>query len=102
MRSTTLHKPRLTTEEYLAIEETALEKSEYYQGEVFAMAGATYSHNIIAGNAVRHIGNQVAERRCTVCPSDMRIHTPRTGLYTYADVVVICGEPQFAARKQMP
>jgi Uma2 family endonuclease len=97
----TLPKPRLTPEQYLEIEDAAEYKSEYFQGEMFAMSGATYEHNLIASNVNRHIGNQVAGRPCAVCPSDMRVHTPRTGLYTYPDAVVICGEPQFLGPKRM-
>jgi Uma2 family endonuclease len=97
----TLPKPRLTVEEYLAIEEAAEIKSEFYQGEMFAMAGATYAHSRIASNACRHLGNLLAEQPCGVCDSDMRIHIPQTGLFTYADVVVVCGEPKFLDRKQM-
>jgi Uma2 family endonuclease len=96
----TLPKPRLTVEEYLAIEEAAEIKSEFYQGEMFAMAGATYAHSRIASNTGRHLGNLLAERPCGVCDSDMRIHIPQTGLFTYADVIVVCGEPMFLDRKQ--
>ena len=96
----TLPKPRLTPEEYLAIEDAAEYKSEYFQGEMFAMAGATYEHNLIAGRVARHIGNQVDGRPCTVCQSDKRVHTPRTGFYTYPDVVVVCGEPAFLDPKK--
>ena len=91
----TLPKTRFTPQEYLEMEEKTEYKSEYYQGEIFAMAGATYEHNVVAGNALRQIGNQLGSRPCSVCPSDLRIHTPLTGLYTYPDVVVICGEPKF-------
>jgi Uma2 family endonuclease len=97
----TLPKPRLTPEEYLEIEDAAEYKSEYYQGEMFAMAGATYNHNLIALNAAAELRQQLKRRPCTVCSSDMRIHTPRTGLYTYADAVVICGEPAFLGQNQM-
>ena len=97
----TLPKPRLTPEEYLEIEDAAEFKSEFYHGEMFAMAGATYNHNLIAGNVLRHLGNQLLGRPCSTCGSDMRIHVPRTGLYTYADALVICGEPRFLDRKQM-
>jgi Uma2 family endonuclease len=97
----TLPKPRLTPEEYLEREDAAECKSEFYQGEMFAVAGATYNHNLIGGNVVRHLGNQLLGRPCSTCGSDMRIHVPRTGLYTYADALVICGEPRFLDWKQM-
>src|SRR5437667_6974572 len=97
----TLPKPRLTPEEYLAIEEAALDRSEYYQGQMFTMEAATWEHGGIASNASYHIGNQVDRRQCAVLGSNMRIHVPQTGLFTYADVVVICGERKFLDRERM-
>jgi Uma2 family endonuclease len=96
----TLPKPRLTPEEYLAIEDAADGKSEYYKGELFAMAGATYEHDLIAGNIGYRIRDQIRGHGCTVSTSDMRIHTPRTGLYTYPDAAVSWGEPRFLDQKR--
>ena len=91
----TVPKPRYTPEEYLARERSALTKSEYYRGEIFAMAGATREHNLIVGNLIRTLGNQLLDRPCEVYPSDMRVKVIGSGLYTYPDVSVICGEPRF-------
>jgi Uma2 family endonuclease len=88
-------KPSLTPEEYLAIDRQAEIRSEYLDGEMFAMAGGSYAHNVIVGNLVGEIRQQLKGRPCTVCPSDQRVHIPETGLYTYTDVVVVCGEPRF-------
>jgi Uma2 family endonuclease len=96
----TLPKPHFTPEQYLEIDEAAEFKREYYRGEMFAMSGATYAHNVITANTVHQIMNQLAKRPCSVCPSDMRVHTPRTGLYTYPDAVVICGEPKFLDQRE--
>ena len=85
----------LTPEEYLEIERRAEYKSEYYQGEMFAMAGAKWNHNLIAGHLVIQLGLQLRSRPCSVTPSDMRVLVNATGLYTYPDVIVVCGEPQF-------
>ena len=67
----TLSKPYLTPEQYLAIERQAEFKSEYYQGEMFAMSGARRAHNLIAVNAVRELGQQLAgglaKRIPTIC-----------------------------------
>lgn len=90
----TIPKPYYTESEYLARERRAEYKSEYYRGEMFAMAGATREHNLIMGNLVRWLGNQLAQRPCEVYPSDMRVRLP-SGLYTYPDVTVVCGEPKF-------
>jgi Uma2 family endonuclease len=88
-------KPSLSPEEYLATDRQAEIRSEYLDGEMFAMAGGSYAHNVIVGNLVGEIRQQLKGRQCTVCPSDQRVHIPETGLYTYPDVVVVCGEPRF-------
>lgn len=89
-------KPHLTPEEYLEIERKAEYKSEYYDGEVFAMSGARRAHNLIAMNIGSGLHDQLRHRSCEVYPSDMRVRISATGLYTYPDVVVVCCKPQFA------
>ncbi len=84
-----------TPEEYLALERRADSKSEYLRGQVIAMAGATRSHNLIAGNFYREVSRQLRGRPCESYISDMRVKVGRTGLYTYPDVVAVCGEIQF-------
>lgn len=89
-------KLRLTPEEYLTLEREAEYKSEYFAGEVFATAGASARHVLIVTNVVRELGTQLRRRPCTVYASDLRVRVSATGLYTYPDVVVVCGEPQWA------
>lgn len=84
-----------TPEEYLALERQAAYKSEYYAGEIFAMSGASREHNLIVANVTTILNTQLAAANCEVYASDMRVRTPDTRLYTYPDVVVVCGEPQF-------
>lgn len=86
---------RITAEEYLVLERQASYKSEYFQGEIFAMAGASRRHNLISLNIGAELRAQLKQRPCEVYTSDMRVKIPRTGLYTYPDVVVVCGEPAF-------
>jgi Uma2 family endonuclease len=88
-------KPRLSVEEYLALERRAETKSEYLNGETFAMAGASREHNLATTNVISSLHSQLRGRSCEVYTSDMRIRVPATELFTYADVVVACGEPQF-------
>jgi Uma2 family endonuclease len=88
-------KPLLTPQEYLARERRAETKSEYLRGDVFAMGGASREHNLIAGNINRALGQQLRERDCEVYQGDMRVKVSPTGLYTYPDVTVVCGEPDF-------
>jgi Uma2 family endonuclease len=86
---------RYTPEEYLTMEAKADFKSEYCDGFITAMAGASREHNLIAGNLHGEIRSQLKARRCEVYMSDMRLSVSRTGLYTYPDVMAVCGEPQF-------
>jgi Uma2 family endonuclease len=86
----------LTAEEYLERERRAEYKSEYFRGEVFAMAGASERHNWIVTNLMRQLSVQLLERSCRVYAGDLRLRVSPTGLYTYPDVLVICGGVQFA------
>ena len=83
----------ITPEEYLKAERQAAFKSEYYDGQVFAMAGATLRHTRIATNLVIELGAALKGGRCQVFNSDLRVHIPATGLYTYPDASVVCGDP---------
>jgi Uma2 family endonuclease len=85
-----------TPEEYLRLERQAECKSEYFNGQIFAMAGASPEHNLIVGNIVTQLNLQLRDRPCTVYPSDLRVQVSSTGLYTYPDVIVICEEVRFA------
>ena len=90
----------LTEEEYLAIERLAEFRSEFYNGEMFALAGASRRHNRIVTNLVTALDNQLRDRPCNVYSSDMRVRVTSTGLFTYPDVVVTCGEEDFADDEQ--
>ena len=84
----------LMPEQYLEIESKAEFKSEYYNGEMFAMAGAGRAHILICGNASDQLRRRLREGPCEVYQSDMRVKVNATGLYTYLDAVVAC-TPQF-------
>jgi Uma2 family endonuclease len=94
--STVPTKRRFTIAEFLSLEAESLEKHEYYQGEILAMAGATIEHNIIAGNLLAHLHTQLRGKNCRPFGSDQRIKVERGGLFTYADTVVICGKVEQA------
>jgi Uma2 family endonuclease len=95
-------KPRtlITPQEYLALEREAETKSEYYAGEVFALAGASPRHNLIAGNVLAALHAQLKGRDCTVYPSDLRVKVPDIPYYTYPDVSVVCGDWQLEDENQ--
>ena len=87
--------PRLPPEEYLTLERQAQHKSEYLNGEIFAMSGASRRHNLITVNIAAGLHAQLRQRLCEVYTNDMRVKVSPTGLYTYPDVVVVCDTPQF-------
>ena len=68
----------LTPEEYLAMERQAPTKSEYLRGEVFAMAGASFAHNMIASNTLVSLVPQLKRRSCTAHSSDLRVNVRAT------------------------
>lgn len=90
-------KPNLTEEEYLAIERATEFKSEYIDGYIVAMVGASEPHNLIVTNSVRELSSQLKGRDCTVYSNDMRIDLRERKLFAYPDVVVVCGEPDLVA-----
>jgi Uma2 family endonuclease len=88
---------RLTEAEYLETERAAEFKSEFFDGEMFAMAGGTAQHSLIATNLAAAFQNHLRNHSCTAYNADLRIKIEATGLYTYPDLSVICGPLRFAA-----
>ena len=86
---------RYTPEQYLALERRAEFRNEYDNGTIRAMSGASRLHNLIAGNLHGEIRSQLRDRPCESYVTDMRVRVTPAGLYTYPDVVVVCGEPRF-------
>ena len=87
--------PRYTPEQYLALERQAETKSEYYDGVIHAMSGATREHNLISLNLGGEINRQLKSARCEAYSGDMRVLVDSTGLYTYPDIIIVCDEPRF-------
>ena len=88
-------KPFITPEEYLRLERQSQYRSEYLNGEIFAMTGASRKHNLIVTNILISVGQQLKGKACEAYSSDMRVKVAAAGLDTYPDVAVVCGEPQF-------
>ncbi len=88
-------KSNVSPEEYLALERQAEYKSEYLHGEIFAMTGASRKHNLIGGNILGELNQQLRGKPGEVYASKMRVRVSASGLYTYPDVVVVCGQPHF-------
>jgi Uma2 family endonuclease len=93
---TLLTKKLYTPLEYLKLEETAEVKHEYHQGIVTEMAGGASDHNIVVGNVFATAHQRVKHIPCIVYPSDMRVQVKESSMYTYPDVTLVCGEPEFA------
>ena len=83
---------KISIEAYLEMENAALEKHEYYKGEVFAMAGAKVPHNRIVSNLLAELGIKLKRKKCKPYNSDQRIHIPDNTLFTYPDISIVCGE----------
>lgn len=95
-------KPKyISPEEYLATERASLERHEYFDGEIFQMSGASDEHNTITVNVTASLHSQLKKRPCKAYQSDMRVHIPKTGLYTYPDIAVVCGKPEFLPDEQL-
>lgn len=86
-----------TPEEYLEIEHSADHKSEYYDGQIYAMAGGSKRHNLIGSNIIRELGTKLKSKPCHVFNSDQKIFVNDYELYTYPDASVVCGPMSFDA-----
>lgn len=87
---------RYTVDQYLALERQSDIKHEYFDGEIFAMAGGSRPHSLVGANCIRELGNALKGRSCEVHTSDMQVFCP-TGLRTYPDASVVCGEAELEA-----
>ncbi|HEX2914152.1 MAG TPA: Uma2 family endonuclease [Chloroflexia bacterium] len=87
-------------EEYLAFEEKSGQKNEYYQGQLYQIAGGSARHNLIASNINAILNSGLVDYPCLVFSGDMRILVEEHHLYTYADGSVVCGEVEFAHNRE--
>jgi len=86
--------------EYLELEREAPYKSEYYRGEIFAMAGAGHNHNRIVENLSGECYIIFKGKSCRTYSSDQRLHIPENGIYTYPDLIIVCGKNEFLDAKK--
>jgi Uma2 family endonuclease len=86
---------RYTLEEYFALELSSEEKYEYFDGEVFAMSGASPAHEQIIGNLLVSLRNKLRGRGCHVFPSNLRVKVPSQPPYRYPDLTALCHEPHY-------
>lgn len=88
-------KKKISAQEYLALEREAEFKSEFYNGETFSLAGASLSHNRIVRNISSFLHQLLKQKGCEIFLNDMRLKVSEEGLYTYPDLMIVCGEFQF-------
>jgi Uma2 family endonuclease len=86
---------KVTPAEYLVRERAATYRSEYFDGEMFAMAGGSPRHSLIKVNVTGELRERLKGAPCTAYDSDLRILISATGLYTYPDASVICGPLEY-------
>lgn len=89
----------VTPEEYLRLDRSAPLKSEYSDGHMYAMAGGSKRHSRILTNLASDFGVQVLKAGCEIHYSELRLHVPATGLYTYPDIMVVCGDEKYLDEK---
>jgi len=86
----------ISEQDYLLHERKAKEKHEYYKGEIFAMAGASYNHVMINNALSGELYNFLKGKNCNVGSNDLRVKVATESSYVYPDVTIICGKPQFS------
>ena len=84
--------PRLSPEEYLALDRAAEFRSEYYDGHMYAMAGASPVHVLIVGNLAGELHHALKGGPLRVYAVNLRLRVNPDRLYTYPDINVVCGE----------
>lgn len=87
---------RYTPEEYFDFEESAEEKHEYENGEIFAMSGGTFLHGLIGGNVLTAFNNALLGKNCFTVGSDVKVDVKEYDSFVYPDAMVICGKVEFA------
>lgn len=86
---------KLTPQQYLAIEREAELKSEFWDGEMFAMSGSRANHNIISARIIYLALQRLSGKQRTVFPSDRKVGITKARGFAYPDVSIVCGEPKY-------
>ncbi len=87
-----LEQTYITPEQYFELERHTRDKSEYFSGRMFAMSGGSNAHSLIGGTVHALLWSQMRGKPCFTFSSDMKVRVNTTGLYTYPDVSVVCGD----------
>jgi Uma2 family endonuclease len=84
-----------TLEEYAELEKSSEERLEYFDGNIWSMAGASPNHETVVVNLITTLNNLLRERGCRIFGSNLRIKVPVYRPYRYPDVSALCGQPVF-------
>ncbi|MDD2724696.1 MAG: Uma2 family endonuclease [Methylovulum sp.] len=93
--SAILKQPLITAKDYLKMERGTSSKSEFHDGQIYAMTGASREHNLVLGNIYRELSQQLKKRPCEAYVNDMRVKAAEARSYHYPDIAVVCGKPEF-------
>ena len=91
---------KVTEEEYLAIDRAAEVRSEFFDGEMFAMSGGSMRHARLQRNIIVELHARLFGGKCEVFTSDFRVRISPGRMYAYPDVTVVCGKPLLADERQ--
>ena len=83
----------LTAQDYLVWERQQDTRHEYFDGQIFSITGASRAHNVLCLNLAASLHQQLRGKPCELYANGMRVKVSETGMYTYPDLVVACGEP---------
>lgn len=86
---------RYTPQEYLRLEDAALDKHEYHAGEILAMSGGTYRQSRAAANVTGELYSRLKGSPCYMLESNMRVRIADDDRYVYPDAMIVCGEAKF-------
>ncbi len=89
-----------TPEEYLEFERESDSRHEFLDSEIYAMAGESLSHSRVCMNLAREVGNKLKRTNCEALSPNMKVRTSTASLFSYPDLTIVCGEPQFHDRKK--
>lgn len=89
-----------TPEDYLTFERASDSRHEFLDGEIFAMAGESLSHSRVCMNLAREAGNKLKGKNCEALSPNMKVRTSNASLFSYPDLTIVCGEPQFHDKKK--
>ncbi|MEZ4867285.1 MAG: Uma2 family endonuclease [Caldilineaceae bacterium] len=90
----------ISPKEYLQQEEISTERHEYFDGEIFLMAGGIHNHEVINVNIIAALHQHARRKKCTAYGSNMKIMVKPNGLFTYPDAMLVCGKVEFMAERK--